>query len=173
MKKTLIILIFIISFYIFVSSVGSKVLIPNEAIRIRIIANSNSVNDQNIKKQVKNSVENDVYYLLKDAKTIEETRSIINHNLDKIDISVKKALSYLNDKTKYNVNFGYNYFPDKTFKGIKYKEGFYESLVVTLGEGQGDNWWCVLFPPLCLLEAEESTNVEYKSYVKEILDKYF
>ena len=44
--------------------------------------------------------------------------------------------------------------------------------LVTIGEGAGDNWWCVLFPPLCLLEAEESTDVEYTSYVKELIEKY-
>ena len=55
------------------------------------------------------------------------------------------------------------------------KEGNYESLVVKLGEGKGENFWCVLFPPLCLLEAEESDKdeVEYKSFIKEIIDKYF
>ena len=69
-------------------------------------------------------------------------------------------------------NLGLNYFPEKEFKGITYDEGYYESLVITIGEGKGDNWWCVLFPPLCMLEAEESTDVEYKSFVKEIVDKY-
>ena len=55
-------------------------------------------------------------------------------------------------------------------KGIEYDEGYYESLLITLGEGKGDNWWCVLFPPLCLIEAEESTEVEYKSFIKEIIE---
>ena len=54
-----------------------------------------------------------------------------------------------------------------------YNEGYYESVVVTLGEGLGDNWWCVLFPPLCMIEAEESTDVEYTTIVKEVIDKYF
>ena len=44
--------------------------------------------------------------------------------------------------------------------------------MVTLGKGSGDNWWCVLFPPLCLMEAEESTDITYTSYIKEILKKY-
>ena len=69
-----------------------------------------------------------------------------------------------------------HYFPTKTYKGITYDEGNYESLLVTLGSGKGDNWWCVLFPPLCLLEAEESSDVkdvEYKSFIKEIIEKYF
>ena len=65
-----------------------------------------------------------------------------------------------------------NYFPSKEYKGVKYEEGYYESLVITLGKGEGDNWWCVLFPPLCLIEGEEDTEVEYKSIVMEILDKY-
>ena len=60
----------------------------------------------------------------------------------------------------------------KDYVGVKYPEGEYESLVITLGEGKGDNWWCVLFPPLCLVEAEEHTDVEYKFFVKEIIDKY-
>ncbi|MEI3507940.1 MAG: stage II sporulation protein R [Bacilli bacterium] len=72
----------------------------------------------------------------------------------------------------YQVNFGSNYFPEKEYKGVKYEEGYYEFLLVTLGEGKGDNWWCVLFPPLCLIEADESTDVEYKSIVKELIDKY-
>jgi len=48
----------------------------------------------------------------------------------------------------------------------------YESLLVTLGSGKGDNWWCVLFPPLCLLEAEESDKIEYKFFVQELIEKY-
>ena len=59
---------------------------------------------------------------------------------------------------------------------MTYKEGNYESLVITLGEGMGKNWWCVLFPPICLLEAEEdqeSSEVEYKFFLQELIDKYF
>ena len=81
------------------------------------------------------------------------------------------------EKEKYelpfDINFGLNYFPKKEFKGIIYNEGYYESVVVTLGEGLGDNWWCVLFPPLCMIEAQESTNVEYTTVVKEVINKYF
>ena len=75
----------------------------------------------------------------------------------------------------YKINFGNNYFPDKEFKGVVYKEGEYESLVVTIGKGEGDNWWCVLFPPLCLLEGSDnnSSDVEYRSWVKDMLDRIF
>ena len=73
----------------------------------------------------------------------------------------------------FTINYGLNYFPKKEFKGITYDAGYYESVVVTLGEGLGDNWWCVLFPPLCSLEAEESSDVEYTTMTQEILKKYF
>ncbi len=65
----------------------------------------------------------------------------------------------------YNVNFGFNYFPDKEFNGVVYDEGYYESVLVTLGKGEGDNWWCVLFPPLCLLEGQKviKSNINFLS----------
>ena len=70
------------------------------------------------------------------------------------------------------INFGDNYFPEKEYKDVIYEEGKYESLVVTLGNGEGDNWWCVLFPPICTLEVEENKDIEYKFFVKEIFEKY-
>ena len=62
----------------------------------------------------------------------------------------------------------------KEYKEVIYNEGNYESLVITLGNGYGDNWWCVLFPPLCLIDAKEKdlSNVEYKLYINEILNNY-
>ena len=173
MKNTILLVTCIICVYIILGNTLSEVKIPNEAIRIRIIANSNTEYDQYIKKEVKNNLESKIYEMLKESITIEESRDIINKNLSNIENNVKNTLQLLDTKTNYKINFGLNYFPSKEYKGIKYNEGYYESLVVTLGEGKGDNWWCVLFPPLCLLEAEESTEVEYRSFVKEMLEKYF
>ena len=66
-----------------------------------------------------------------------------------------------------------HFFPKKEYKGVVYKEGEYESLLITLGKGQGDNFWCVLFPPLCVMEEDETKDVEYKWFIKDILEKYF
>ena len=63
--------------------------------------------------------------------------------------------------------------PEKEYKGVKYKEGEYKSLLVTLGKGEGDNFWCVLFPPLCMMQTEETSEIEYKFLIKETLEKYF
>ena len=65
----------------------------------------------------------------------------------------------------------FNYFPKKEHNGIIYEAGEYESLVITLGQGEGDNFWCILFPPLCMVD--ENEDIEYKSIIKEVLKKIF
>ena len=163
LKKTLILIFLALIIIILCQNKSQKVIIPKESIRIRIIANSNNNIDINQKLKVKKEIETKVYELLEGVKTIDEARTIINNNLDNLNI-------FLEDSS---VSFGYNYFPKKVYKDVIYEEGMYESLVITLGKGEGDNWWCVLFPPLCLLEENENTkDVEYHFLVKDIIDKY-
>ncbi len=167
--KTIILTIIALVVVILVKNKNDNIVIPKESIRIRIIASSNEETDINEKLKVKKEVEKELAKLLKDTKSIEEARNIINKNLDKLNIVIDDTTDY-----KYDVKFGKNYFPKKYYKGVLYDEGEYESLVITLGQGTGDNWWCVLFPPLCLLEGNEDTeDVTYQFYVKEIIDKYF
>ena len=176
MKKTIIVLSIILSIYIFIGVKAEELIeIPNEAIRIRIIGNSNSDYDQEKKEELRKNIQQYMQNLLKDADNIKEARTIINKNLKNIDNEVDNYLTQIEYNEDYNINFGLNYFPQKEYKGIIYKEGLYESLLITLGEGKGNNWWCVLFPPLCLLEADETETdeVEYKSFAKEMIEKYF
>ena len=171
MKKCLILLLVISIFYIFISkSLAKSLTIPDDAVRIRIIPNSNSEYDQMIKGKVRDKLEITMYDLLKNVKSSDEAREIIKGNLDLVKNDID---SILNDVGfDYDIKYGYNYFPLKEYKGVKYEEGYYESLLVTLGKGEGDNWWCVLFPPLCLIEADDSDDVEYKSFVEEVIKKY-
>lgn len=174
MKKAIFLFIGIITIYVLIGNVVSaNDIIPDDAIRIRVIANSNSEYDQKIKNKVKETVEYDMYNLLKNTTDLEEARNIIKNNLDKVEKDIDKTLQKENYELPFEINFGLNYFPKKEFKGITYNDGYYESVVVTLGEGLGDNWWCVLFPPLCMIEAEQSTDVEYTTMVKTVIDKYF
>ena len=171
MKKLILVIFIIICFYVCLGHVSSLV-IPEDALRIRVIANSNDEYDQGVKSIVKENIQYKMYDLLKDTKGIDEARKIIHNNLNNIDSEVENTLQLLNYNLGYDINYGLNYFPSKEYKGVIYNEGYYESLVITLGEGKGDNWWCVLFPPLCLIEAEASDDVEYTSFVKELLEKY-
>jgi len=170
MKKVLI-LIFIIISYITISKITTNLnIIPKEAIRIRVLANSNSNVDQEIKKEVKDNLEPYLYNLLSQTHDVNIAKKLININMDNIKNNIKNTLQNRQD---YKINFGKNYFPKKEYKGITYDEGYYDSLLITLGNGLGDNWWCVLFPPLCLLEGQEYTDYEYSSYVSELINKYF
>lgn len=167
--KKIIVALFIVMVLILVNSNNNKkVLIPNDAIRFRIIASSSDLSDQLTKVKIKNELEPIITDILKTSNTIGETRDNINNNMTKINSAIKK---YNDD---YNVSYGKNYFPKKTYKGVTYEEGNYESLVITLGDGLGENWWCVLFPPLCLLETTDTntTDYTYTTYAKELLDKY-
>ena len=174
MKKILIILAIIITILVLNKGlVEETILIPNNSIRIRVIANSNNLSDQYEKNKVKDVIQRYLEELLKDTKTKEETEVLLKNNLESINQIVKHSLKEMNSETIYNINYGKNFFPKKEYKGISYESGFYESLVITLGEGKGNNWWCVLFPPLCLIEEqEELTNNEYKLYISELIEKY-
>ena len=152
---------------------NDNVRIPDSAIRFRVLANSNSLSDQKIKQDISERMQKELYEVLKNHKDISSARKIINDNI----INFKEVLdNEMKDyKYSYKIDYGMHYFPKKIYKGVEYPEGNYESLLITLGKGSGDNWWCVLFPPLCVMEAEEQAipNVEYKSFFKEIIEKYF
>lgn len=164
MKKIICVLFFITIIFINYEK-NDSVIIPKDSIRFRLIANSNSIEDQKIKKTIKKDLEST---FIKNIKTnnLETTENSIIDSLNVIDEVMKKY------DVNYNISYGNNYFPQKEYKGVTYPEGNYKSLVITLGKGKGENWWCVLFPPLCLLEStEDKQDIIYKSYVKEILNK--
>lgn len=166
--KYIIVILFILSVIFLFTTDEEEIIIPDNAIRLRIIANSNSSTDQLEKMKIKEQIETEIYELITGSNNVSEVRNIIKDNIDVIREIVEDY-----DVT-YELNYGYNYFPTKYYKGIMYPAGNYESLVITLGSGAGDNFWCVLFPPLCLLEysSEDIGDVEYQLYVKKLLDKF-
>ncbi|MBQ6840887.1 MAG: stage II sporulation protein R [Bacilli bacterium] len=165
--KKVIIFLFVITLCLCISNKEEQIIIPKESIRFRIIANSNSVKDQLLKMEIKKE-------LLPIFNTFSED------NISSMRESIKNSLPLIEEKisnytSNYTINFGTNYFPEKTYQNLIYNEGEYESLVISLGNAVGDNWWCVLFPPLCLLEAEKDNldDITYKSYIKTIINKHF
>lgn len=176
-KLILIILTVIVAFLVYVNvnaDVG-EIVIPEAAIRVRVIANSNSIDDQSMKMKVKAMIEKNISPLLIGVDNVSVARSIIRDNLDTLERDIEAFFVNEDYDKDFIINFGDNYFPEKDYRGVHYDEGEYESLVVTIGEGIGDNWWCVLFPPLCLLEASETEvdDTEYQFFVAEMLGKIF
>ncbi len=157
MKKIIIALFLISSLYLINNK--DEIIIPSNSIRFRIIANSNTIEDQIIKNKIKDELINGVFNNIKKENDIEKTIPLIKEKLDNYNI-------------KYDLKYGNNYFPSKTYKGITYPSGNYKSLVITINQGLGNNYWCVLYPPLCLIDDDNTNNIEYKSLVKEIIDKH-
>lgn len=180
MKKLFfIVIVLIVSMFIYIHVNADvdiyEVVIPDAAIRVRVIANSNSIRDQSMKMKVKEYIENSISRKLVSVANVEEARDIINEEIPNLEVGIQDIFNENDYFMSYVVHFGDNFFPEKEYRGVHYEAGAYESLVVTIGEGRGDNWWCVLFPPLCLLEAEENqtNDVEYQFFVQKMIDKIF
>ena len=175
MKKFIYITLVIVIIMLVYNNEKNKesVKIPDSAIRFRILANSNSPRDQRIKEEVRDKMQKELYQLLENSKSTKQARNLIINNMDNFNSLLENEMK--DKEYSYTIDYGMHTFPEKTYKGITYEAGEYESLLVTLGEGSGDNWWCVLFPPLCVMEAEETntSKIEYKSFIKEIIEKYF
>lgn len=163
MKKILYILSIIFIMFLYINIQDKK--IDEDTIRFRIIANSNTYEDQQLKRVIKKDIELNIFPLLENSNSVIETKQTIQNNLP----TIEKILSKYN--VEYNISLGENYFPQKEYDNYIYKEGYYESLVIELGEATGNNWWCVMYPPLCLVESNKEEDIEYKLYIEEILHK--
>lgn len=173
MKKIIIVLTLITIFLIYKEIKNDNIMIPDTAIRLRVIANSNSVLDQNMKNKVKKYLEENTYKVLKNETNIETARTLIKESIPFLKNNINEIFNDNNYNMDYNINYGYNYFPEKEYRGIKYEEGYYESIVISIGEAEGDNWWCVLFPNLCLAELENPKDTEYKLWLIDTINKIF
>lgn len=135
-------------------------VIPDEAIRLRILANSDTEKDQDIKHTVRDEVNKVITEWVKDIEDIEEARALINDRLPELEEVVSETLTKENSDQDFELEYGENIsFPAKLYGNYLYPAGEYEAILVTLGEGSGANWWCVLFPPLCFLDFFNGTSV--------------
>ena len=144
--------------------------LSGDMVRFRVIPNSNSSIDILVKEKVINELST---LLFKDSNDINETRNNVVSNLDKINSSIDKIFDENNYNLKYKVRCSVNYFPSKEYNDIRYEAGNYESLVVEIGEARGNNYWCILYPPLCMVDYENNNKIEYKSKIIEIISNLF
>ncbi len=134
-------------------------VIPDEAIRLRILANSDNESDQQLKRNIRDRVNEEITTWVEDITNIEEARSLIEKRIPEINQIVGSALEEAGVKQNYEVTYGKAVsFPAKIYGSFVYPAGKYEAVLITIGEGKGDNWWCVLFPPLCFLDFSNGTS---------------
>lgn len=135
------------------ASAGATVMIPEEAIRLRILANSDSEADQAVKRAIRDEVNAEITNWVQDLTSVDAARDVITSQLEAVEEIAKQELALMGLDYSVKVEFGKNVqFPTKLYGQFLYPAGTYEAILITLGEGSGANWWCVLFPPLCFLD---------------------
>ena len=140
-------------------------------LRVHIRANSNSAEDQAVKYKVRDEVVAFLTPIVAECTTKEEAIKKIGANLDGAERVAEATLN----------RYGYTYgakasirkeeFPTRVYQQATLAAGVYDALILELGTGEGDNWWCVVYPPLCF--GGGSCKVEYKSKIAEIIHKFF
>jgi stage II sporulation protein R len=144
----------LLSLYIPKNEVTAKeeIIIPNEAIRLRILANSDSEADQALKRKVRDAVNAEITKWVQDLTSLEEARKTIQSGLPEIQQIAEQIVQAENSNQAVKAEFDKVEFPTKLYGQFLYPAGEYEAILITIGEGAGANWWCVLFPPLCFLD---------------------
>lgn len=146
--------------------------IANEILRFHILANSDTNLDQQVKLKMKDIVVKKVQELLKNTKTKEEAKTILKKNLKEIEAIVKEGLKKEGMEETVTAEIEKRVFPVKIYGDMIFPAGEYEALDVKLGEAKGKNWWCVMYPSLCLIDGTyQVVPDEAKSDLEEKLEE--
>ena len=179
--KMVIILSFLLFIYITVCAFSYaqniSTDIANNVFRLHVLANSDSEEDQNLKYKVRDSLLKYMREICGNCKNKQEAISLVEKNKEnfkQIALDTIRSEGYSYD---VNINIGNFEFPTKDYGDISLPAGYYDALRVEIGEAKGHNWWCVMFPPMCLPAAEESQELddvlsESQMEVVENGDKY-
>lgn len=143
----------------------------NDYLRIHVRANSNSAEDQQVKYEVKDEVVKFITPYVSECVTKEaaiEVMSGLLSEIEKVCVQALKARGY-----NYGARAGVRseQFPTRVYGELALEAGVYDALIVELGTGTGDNWWCVIYPPLCFTSA--TCDVQYRSILYDIINKFF
>ncbi|MCL2622003.1 MAG: stage II sporulation protein R [Firmicutes bacterium] len=142
-------------------------------LRIHIRANSNLEIDQDVKYLVKDKVIDSLTPLFANINTREQAINAIKNNLKYVENIANAVLLENNFTYGVKARVANEYFPTRVYNDVSLAQGFYDALILELGQGAGDNWWCVVYPPLCFLDNNigGASGVLYRSKLQEIINK--
>lgn len=126
--------------------------IPDKIIRLHVIANSDSSEDQQLKLQVRDKVIGRMGGRFQGLKDITEVKSIIEGSLGEIEAIARETIKDNGKLYDVKAAFLKTDFPTKAYGNLTFPAGTYQALNIVIGEGEGKNWWCVMFPPLCFID---------------------
>ncbi|NMA65646.1 MAG: stage II sporulation protein R [Clostridiaceae bacterium] len=127
--------------------------IADNVVRLHIVANSDTEEDQNLKLKVRDAILEHIKDQYPLGATRDETAQYLKNNLSEIEKVAANVLEENGSFEKVKANYGVFPFPTKEYENIALPAGMYEAVRVELGDAEGENWWCVMFPPLCVADA--------------------
>ncbi|MEI3434042.1 MAG: stage II sporulation protein R [Clostridia bacterium] len=170
-KRFLILIFFLFIYTIicavsYVNAVSSN--IESSVFRLHVIANSDSKEDQDLKYIVRDNILTYINEISKNASTKEEVIEIARNNIDTIKQIAQETVYENGYNYSVNIKIGNFAFPTKRYGDISLPAGFYDALRVEIGSASGQNWWCVMFPPLCFVDVSSGVVPEES---KEVLQE--
>lgn len=144
-------------------------------LRIHIRANSNLTTDQNIKYKIKDELVKYLTPLVVECESFDSVVDMVETHKKDMENICDDILSDNGFSYTSKVSLNEEYFPTRAYGEYVLESNFYDAIIVELGEAIGDNWWCVVYPPLCFVEAKQldTNNIVYKSKLLEIIRKFF
>ena len=156
--KRLVFLAVLVSCFYTGALLADKEKLHDELIRLHVVGASDSMEDQTIKLQVRDAIIVSLQQALEDATDIEQAKSYIQEHLPQIEAAANAVLQELGSEDIAVVSFMEEAFPVRDYDTFSLPSGVYNSLRITIGDGNGKNWWCVVFPSMCFQAS--STGVE-------------
>ena len=140
-----------------------------EYLRIHVRANSNDIADQQVKYVIKDKLVEYLTPYIAQVQTKSEAISLLNEQKDSMEAICNNFLraSGLNYGAK--IKIANEYFPTRVYEDTTLEAGYYDSIIVSLGKGEGDNWWCVVYPPLCFVK---NAPITYRFKILEIINNF-
>lgn len=173
MKKimaVLVILIAVVGTVILVKNFPSSGQAETDYLRIHVRANSNSQTDQSIKYKVKDEVVRFITPYAAQCTDKEKAMEIISGILPEIEKVCDRVLKANGFTYSSKASVRAEEFPTRVYGDLTLENGLYDALIIELGSGSGDNWWCVIYPPLCFTSS--SASVQYRSAIMDIINKF-
>lgn len=142
-----------------------------DIIRFHIRANSDRKEDQDLKLEIRDEILDEMGHKFESSNSLEESRYIILENMDNMKDIAEKVIKGRGEDYEVEISLGQDYFPIRKYGNMVFPQGEYETLMIKIGEARGENWWCVMFPPLCFVDITHSLALENDDLDEFVIDE--
>lgn len=134
--------------------------IPNHVLRLHVLANSDTSEDQELKLYVRNRILTESAGMLDGITDRKEAEQVVRRNMPRLKAAAAEEIAQRGYQYPVDIELENVYFTTRQYRQVTLPAGTYDALRVTIGQAQGKNWWCVMFPPMCLPAAEEKEELD-------------